>query len=143
MFLALRSNFPLGNFRYARDIEKGLGERRFFRVIIKWLGDNPTNLNNLLKEENITQNIIRVDDLVYLADNFVKDKNYESANKIIKFLFSLMQNKNIQGIVAKWMPRKKSQYGKLVKYMRTNKIIDSYSSYRHQIVSLTIRVILF
>jgi len=122
---------------YARDIEKGLGERRFFRVITKWLGDNPTNLNNLLKEENITQNIIRVDDLVYLADNFVKDKNYESANKIIKFLFSLMQNKNIQGIVAKWMPRKKSQYGKLVKYMRTNKIIDSYSSYRHQIVSLT------
>ncbi len=122
---------------YARDIEKGLGERRFFRVITKWLGDNPTNLNNLLKEENITQNIIRVDDLVYLADNFVKNKNYEFANKIIKFLFSLMQNKNIQGIVAKWMPRKKSQYGKLVKYMRTNKIIDSYSSYRHQIVSLT------
>ena len=48
-----------------------------------------------------------------------------------------MKNKTLQGIVAKWMPRKNSQYGKVVRYMRSNGFINSYSEYRHQIVSLT------
>jgi len=59
---------------YARDIEKGLGERRFFRVVTKWLGDNPNNLNNLLKEENFTKNIVRIDDLIYLVNHFIENK---------------------------------------------------------------------
>jgi len=120
---------------YARDIEKGLGERRFFRIVAKWL--NKGIMKSILQDQNFTQNIVRVDDLVYLADYFIQNKNYDSANAIIKFLFDLMKNKSLQGIVAKWMPRKNSQYGQVVKYMRSNGFIDSYSSYRHQIVNLT------
>ncbi len=122
---------------YARDIEKGLGERRFFRVVTKWLGDNPNNLNNLLKEENFTKNIVRIDDLIYLVNHFIENKKYESADKILNFLFSLMENKTLSAIVAKWMPRKKSQYKKVVKYMRSHGFINSYSSYRHKIVSMS------
>lgn len=120
---------------WARDIEKGLGERRFFRVVAQWLDKNI--LTSVLQDQNFTQNIVRVDDLVYLANHFVQNDNKESANTIITFLFELMKNKTLQGIVAKWMPRKNSQYGKVVRYMRSNGFINSYSEYRHQIVSLT------
>ncbi len=120
---------------WARDIEKGLGERRFFRVVAQWLDKNI--LTSVLQDQNFTQNIVRVDDLVYLANHFVQNDKKESANVIITFLFGLMKNKTLQGIVAKWMPRKNSQYGKVVRYMRSNGFINSYSEYRHQIVSLT------
>lgn len=120
---------------WARDIEKGLGERRFFRVITQWL--NKAILENILQDQNFTQNIVRVDDLVYLADNFIENGKNAEADAIITFLFGLMKNKSLQGIVAKWMPRKNSKYGKVVRYMRSNGFINSYSEYRHQIVSLT------
>lgn len=124
---------------YARDIEKGLGERRVFRVIIKWLLNRSNILDNLLHENNIVNNIIRVDDLVYLANEMIKSSiaSKEPINRIITFLFDLLKNKNIQGIVAKWMPRKNSQYGAVVKYMRANGFIKTYSEYRHLIVGLT------
>jgi hypothetical protein len=120
---------------WARDIEKGLGERRFFRVVAQWLDKNI--LTSVLQDQNFTQNIVRVDDLVYLADNFIKNGKNDAADAIITFLFGLMKNKTLQGIVAKWMPRKNSKYGKVVRYMRSNGFINSYSEYRHQIVSLT------
>lgn len=120
---------------WARDIEKGLGERRFFRVVAQWLDKDI--LTCVLQDQNFTQNIVRVDDLVYLANHFVQNDKKESANAIITFLFGLMKNKALQGIVAKWMPRKNSQYGKVVRYMRSNGFINSYSEYRHQIVGLT------
>jgi hypothetical protein len=120
---------------WARDIEKGLGERRFFRVVAQWLDKNI--LTNVLQDQNFTQNIVRVDDLVYLADNFIQNGKNAEADAIITFLFGLMKNKTLQGIVAKWMPRKNSKYGKVVRYMRSNGFINSYSEYRHQIVSLT------
>lgn len=120
---------------WARDIEKGLGERRFFRVVTQWLNKNI--LESVLQDQNFTQNIVRVDDLVYLADNFIQNGKNDAADAIITFLFGLMKNKSLQGIVAKWMPRKNSKYGKVVRYMRSNGFINSYSEYRHQIVSLT------
>lgn len=124
---------------YARDIEKGLGERRAFRVTMSWLASRKLALKSLLKPENITQNIIRVDDLVYLANELVKTKSVvnDDVNQIVKFLFGMLENKTLQGIVAKWMPRKNSQYGALVRYMRSNNLIDSYSAYRKKIVGLT------
>lgn len=125
---------------YARDIEKGLGERRVFRVIMSWLISHKLALKSLLQAENIIQNIIRVDDLVYLANELIKTNslnNKNTANQIIKFLFKMLDDKNVQNIVAKWMPRKNSQYGTLVRYMRSNGFINSYSEYRHKIVGLT------
>lgn len=133
---------PISSLRilyYARDIEKGLGERRAFRVVMSWLASRKLALKSLLKAENITQNIVRVDDLVYLANELVKTKSMvnDDVNQIVKFLFEMLGNKTLQGIVAKWMPRKNSQYGALVRYMRSNNLIDSYSAYRKKIVGLT------
>ena len=125
---------------YARDIEKGLGERRVFRVIASWLFGEQTMLNNLLTPENLYNNIIRVDDLVYLVSQELKNKsnpNTTAINQIMIFLNKMLYDENIGGIVAKWMPRKKSQYGNVVKYMRKSGLINSYSEYRKCIVSLT------
>lgn len=125
---------------YARDIEKGLGERRVFRTIIGWLiQKDPLFSVTLCNIENLTKNIIRVDDLVWLANTMVSNNNGQNniVNTIVDFLFSALENKAISGIVAKWMPRKNSKYHTLVKYMRQTGRISSFSSYRKYIVSLT------
>jgi len=125
---------------YARDIEKGLGERRVFRVITSWLFGETTMLNNLLTPENLYNNIIRVDDMVYLVSKELKNKdnpNTTAINQIMMFLNKMLYDEKVGGIVAKWMPRKKSQYGNVVKYMRDNNLINSYTEYRKCIVSRT------
>lgn len=127
---------------YARDIEKGLGERRVFRVISKYLVEyhGGNIFENLLQEKNIVDNIIRTDDLVWLANELVKQYGnaaIKEVKSIMGFLFQMMENEKVGGIVAKWMPRKKSQYSNLVKFMRENGMINTYSEYRHTIVSKT------
>lgn len=127
---------------YARDIDKGLGERRVFRVITKWLAQRLLISENILKEANITNNLIRVDDIVYLANEMVKMNKVSGLFKpeidnCIRFLFGMLKNKTHGGIVAKWMPRKNSQYGTLVQYMRTHRFIETYSDYRRLISSMT------
>lgn len=131
--LALRILF------YARDIEKGLGERRVFRTILSYMVNRKGfSIESVLQPQNITENLIRVDDLVYVADYAVKEfGSCSEVHQIIDFLFKMLQNKQYGGIVAKWMPRKNSKYSALVKYMRKNGFIDTFSSYRKMIVNMT------
>lgn len=128
---------------YTRDIVEGSGERRFFRLATQFLlthkEDSEKVLDNLIKEENLKQNIIRVDDLVFLANSLLGKslKRDKKVDKILSFLFRMLKDEEIGGIVAKWMPRKNSQYERLVKYMRTNGFIKSYSLYRREIAGKT------
>ncbi len=128
---------------YARDIVEGSGERRFFRLATEFLlthkEDSEKVLDNLVKEENLKENIIRVDDLVYLANSLLGKnlKRNKRVDKILDLLFRMLQDEEINGIVAKWMPRKNSQYARLVKYMRANGFIKSYSLYRREIAGKT------
>jgi hypothetical protein len=128
---------------YTRDIVEGSGERRFFRLATEFLlthkEDSEKVLDNLVKEENLKLNIIRVDDLVYLANSLLGKnlKRNKKVDKILGLLFRMLQDEEIGGIVAKWMPRKNSQYARLVKYMRANGFIKSYSLYRREIAGKT------
>lgn len=126
---------------YARDIEKGLGERRVFRIIITHLAKKYPDFikDNLLNRKNILDNIVRVDDLVYIASQLINErKNKSLIDDILMFLLELLNEETeIQGIVAKWMPRKNSQYGNVVRYMRKHGFISTYSEYRKFIVSLS------
>jgi hypothetical protein len=124
---------------YSRDIASGLGERRAFRVIYTWLIKQKEGLNQILQETNIVENIIRVDDIVYIANEMVKSKDlFKDEIKItINFLLKMLNNEKFGGIVSKWMPRKNSKYSALVHYMRSNGFIKTYSEYRKMIVEKT------
>lgn len=128
---------------YARDIDEGNGERRYFREALKYLLSKGSHTEeivaNLTKPENLVAGIIRVDDLIYLASSLLGKRLTRNANidKILNFLFLMLENKKQGNIVAKWMPRKNSQYQRLVRYMRANGHIDSYSEYRRLITSKT------
>lgn len=129
---------------YFRDIEQGIGERRVFRVSLQYLYDN--NMYDCLEvfitniKPLIYDNIARVDDFIWLANHIIKKDGYNKnsyVSEILITLMSLLEDKKISGIVAKWMPRKKGQYGRVVKYMRRNGIIETFSTYRKKIVSLS------
>ncbi|MBI9031868.1 DUF2828 family protein [bacterium] len=128
---------------YTRDIVEGSGERRFFRLATQFLlthkEDSEKVIDNLVKEENLKLNIIRVDDLVFLANSLLGKslKRNKKVDKILFFLFRMLKDEEIGGIVAKWMPRKNSQYERVVKYMRANGFIKSYSLYRREIAGKT------
>lgn len=128
---------------YARDIDEGNGERRYFREALKYLLSKGSHteeiIANLTKPENLVADIVRVDDLVYLATCLIGQRLTRNANidKIISFLFLMLENKKNGNIVAKWMPRKNSQNQRLVKYMRVNGQIETYSAYRRLITSKT------
>ena len=106
---------------YARDIDEGNGERRYFREALKYLLSKGSHTEeivaNLTKPENLVADIVRVDDLVYLATCLIGQRLTRNANidKIISFLFLMLENKKNGNIVAKWMPRKNSQNQRLVK----------------------------
>ena len=126
-----------------RDIETGQGKRRPFRLIaqklltISWFQEQFTNI--LINENNILNNIIRVDDLVCLAHSMLDNSLTQNPNidKILNYLFSMIHNKQIGSLVAKWMPRKESKYSRLVRYMRKHNFILTFSHYRHLISSHT------
>ena len=128
---------------YARDIVEGAGERKFFRTNIDYLLSKTDGLDliitNLLKEENILNEIVRVDDLIYFANKLIGDTLTRNlhVDMIITFLFKMLNKKEVGSIVAKWMPRKKSQYSRLVRYMRANGHIATFSTYRKLIASKT------
>lgn len=132
---------------YARDISEGLGEREFFRVNMLWLIKNgylSLVEKNLLNIKGIKENIIRVDDVIYITNELVCIEKQASTNRYAAFiykamqtLFELLKDKDISGIVAKWMPRKNGKYKELVAYMRKNGLISTYSNYRKYIVEKT------
>ena len=128
---------------YARDIAEGAGERAFFRQNLAYLLTETNNIDfivkNLLKKENILTEIIRVDDLVYFANSLIgySVRRNSHVDMIIEFLLEMLNNREVYALVAKWMPRKRSQYSRVVIYMRANGHITTFSSYRKLIASKT------
>ena len=86
---------------YARDIDEGLGERRVFRVCLRWLANSRTkdvevNLTNIVKYG-------RMDDLYTLAGTPVEKKAFEYMRNI--FLQDI-ENYNAHkpiSLLAKWL----------------------------------------
>ncbi|MFA7543030.1 MAG: DUF2828 family protein [Candidatus Cloacimonadaceae bacterium] len=146
---------------YTRDISEGMGERRVFRLCLYYLYviNEHRVIDQIIDQMSylIKSNITRVDDFLYLAQKMLNRRfsvyhKYEYKTKrlpklintriafvddILNTLFTLMEDKEIGPIVAKWMPRKTGQYKYLTRYMRKYNFIESYSSYRKQIVGLS------
>ena len=79
---------------YLRDIRGGQGERRFFRLCIKWLANvHPQEMINLIK---YVPEYGRYDDLFELFDTLIEDEMMGYIKHII--------DKNEDHLVYKWMP---------------------------------------
>ena len=79
---------------WAGDIRKGLGERRFFQICLKWLNDNHGQVVN--KNLNHIPFYNRYDSLFEIAHN---------NNLILDYIHNKL--KKGDALLSKWMPRKK------------------------------------
>lgn len=84
---------------YLRDVRGGQGERRFFRVVYRWLCDNYTDTarKNLI---NVSE-YGRWDDLIYVAEGTELES---AAFDIIKHQLALDVQCKTPSLLAKWMP---------------------------------------
>ena len=84
---------------YLRDVRGGQGERRFFRVVFKWLCNNypAIAIKNLA---NITE-YGRWDDLIYVAEGTPCER---AAFTLIKHQLALDVQCKTPSLLAKWMP---------------------------------------
>ena len=108
---------------YSRDPRGGMGERRFFRIILKHLStSHPRNKMNL----SYIPEIGRWDDLLELYGT-------PAQNDILSIIFKGLYQKD--GLCAKWMPRQ----GKIANFLRQN--VDSRplspKEWRKLVVKLT------
>lgn len=106
---------------WARDIRGGAGERRFFRIAIKYLADkDPDGMSNII---TLIPEYGRWDDILIFENTLSED-----------FALSLVSTALISGsgLAAKWMPRKGTFANKLRKFMSL-----THKSYRKLLVKLT------
>lgn len=84
---------------YTRGIRQGLGERRTFRIIIKYLADNHTEI--MRKNINLISEFGRFDDILCLLDT----KLYDDVINLIKIqLKKDLDIKNECSLLGKWLP---------------------------------------
>ena len=87
---------------FARDIRGGLGERRFFRVIMKYLAQNyaETVVKNI---ENIAE-YGRYDDLLVLMDTGVEQEAIAYIKRTLEKDMKSIQAQDSVSLMAKWLP---------------------------------------
>jgi len=83
---------------YARDIRGGLGERKFFRIILEWLAENSPS--SVIKNINFIPEFGRFDDLFSLFSSPCE----EDAMKFIKTQIEKDIKNEIPSLLAKWLP---------------------------------------
>ena len=87
---------------FARDVRGGLGERRVFRVILKWLAYN--------EEETVKKNIENVaeygrfDDLLVLMGTPCEEKMLSVLTEQLDSDLVAMENGKEVSLLAKWLP---------------------------------------
>lgn len=82
---------------YLRDCREGQGERRFFRVVLKWLADNHSD--TVLRNMEYIPFMGRWDDLYVLDGTHLEKDMY----KFMKKQFLLDLNCKTPSLLAKWM----------------------------------------
>lgn len=88
---------------YARDVRGGLGERRVFRVILKWLADN--------HPESVCKNIPyiaeygRFDDLLILMDTACKKAAMTCIAEQLRYDLEALKTERAEvSLLGKWLP---------------------------------------
>jgi len=99
---------------WARDARGGAGERRFFRVMLRHLIDAA----NTTEKKQVVRNVLdktpmvgRWDDLLYTYGTWAWDH-------AVNMIFDGLRDPEVQGLVAKWMPRQGPAAAALRKHPR-------------------------
>lgn len=87
---------------FARDIRGGLGERRVFRVILKWLAVNEPQ--TVRKNLSYVSEYGRFDDLFVLFDTPVEEYALELIKEQLKKDISAMDSNEEVSLLGKWLP---------------------------------------
>lgn len=87
---------------YCRDVRGGLGERKVFRTIIRYLAQ--TNPNVLRPNIPLIPFYGRFDDLFCLLDTDVANDVYKYMEEILKMDIEDKANKKPISLLAKWLP---------------------------------------
>ncbi|MBR3803736.1 MAG: DUF2828 family protein [Clostridia bacterium] len=87
---------------FARDVRGGLGERRVFRVILKWLAKNETF--TVKKNLKYIAEYGRYDDLLVLMDTPCEKEMLAVIKAQFDADVKAMENKEEVSLLAKWLP---------------------------------------
>ena len=87
---------------YSRDIRGGLGERRVFRTILKWLAENEKK--SLVRNLPYIAEYGRWDDLLVLLDTPCHKETLELLKKQFNEDLSAAKNNGEVSLLGKWLP---------------------------------------
>jgi hypothetical protein len=101
---------------FARDVRGGLGERRFFRVIMKYLAQNypETVIKNI---DNIAE-FGRYDDILSLMDTACEQEAIAYIKAVLTDDMECMQAQDSVSLMAKWLPSVNTSSRETVKTAR-------------------------
>ena len=121
---------------FARDIRGGLGERRFFRVIMKYLAQNypETVIKNI---DNIAE-YGRYDDILSLMDTACEQEAIAYIKAVLQEDIESMQAQDSVSLMAKWLPSVNASSKETVRTARkiAKAMGMSDASYRKMLSSL-------
>lgn len=121
---------------YAGDVRFGLGERRFFRIGIKFLAENEPEL--ALKVLSFVPEYTRWDNYLCLLETSLRSQVCEIiAKQLFKDLGNKMRNENVS-LLAKWLPSVNASSATTKKYAKIilEELHLSESKYRKILSSL-------
>lgn len=101
---------------FARDIRGGLGERRVFRTILKWLANN--------KPESVQKNIGyiaeygRFDDLLSLFDTVCEKEMLAALREQYEADMKELENGHAVSLLGKWLPSVNASNAQTVRYAK-------------------------
>ena len=87
---------------YSRDIRGGLGERRVFRTVLKWLAENEKN--SLIRNLPYIAEYGRWDDLLVLLDTPCRAEALALLKKQFLADLAAAENKGEVSLLGKWLP---------------------------------------
>ena len=125
---------------YARDVRGGLGERRVFRVLLKWLAENEPE--SLLKNIEYVSMFGRYDDLLALFDTGCESAMLRLIEKQLKADMEALKGKGEVSLLAKWLPSANASNAQTVRYAKrmAKHLKMSEREYRKTLVALRERI---
>ena len=121
---------------YSRDIREGIGERKFFRVIIKWLAVNYPD--SVIKNIALIPEYGRYDDLLELINTPCE----KSMIELIKSQLEDDINSSTPSLLAKWLPSiNASDSNTRLKARTIAKLLNmDYKTYRKTLSALRAKI---
>lgn len=98
---------------FARDIRGGLGERRVFKTVMKWLAENAPE--SVKKNMAYVAEYGRYDDLLALMDTSLEKETVAYIKEQFMFDIAALENGENVSLLAKWLPSVNASNAETVK----------------------------